>query len=184
MGFCFSLVIIDRKYNRTNDTGRFELIHKGTPVPVPIYVGIELRVEGKTCKTGRTHHNTTKITAPVSAPPHMSSSKDVPADLQCDKAHSIGNLDDDQPDNSSSKTEEFNPPLIDHNETLSSHSTLDKIDDCQYHYHPSEKSNQLSIIRQKKTMKTKVNRITVDTLPVRQLSRSKPDSRIQSSKGK
>ena len=42
-----SLVMIDRKYNRTSDTGRFELIHKGTPVPVPIYVGIDLRVEGQ-----------------------------------------------------------------------------------------------------------------------------------------
>ena len=41
-----SLVMIDRKYNRTCDIGRFELIHKGTPVPVPIYVGIDLRVEG------------------------------------------------------------------------------------------------------------------------------------------
>jgi len=45
--------MIDRKYNRTADTGRFEMIHRGTPVPVPIYVGIDLRVEGKTCKTGR-----------------------------------------------------------------------------------------------------------------------------------
>lgn len=43
--------MIDRKYNRTADTGRFELIHKGTPVPVPIYVGIDLRVEGKNRKT-------------------------------------------------------------------------------------------------------------------------------------
>ena len=40
--------MIDRRYNRTADTGRFELIHKGTPVPVPIYVGIDLRIEGKT----------------------------------------------------------------------------------------------------------------------------------------
>ena len=39
--------MIDRKYNRTADIGRFELIHKGTLVPVPIYVGIDLRVEGK-----------------------------------------------------------------------------------------------------------------------------------------
>lgn len=38
--------MIDRKYNRTADTGRFELIHKGAPVPIPIYVGIDLRVEG------------------------------------------------------------------------------------------------------------------------------------------
>lgn len=39
--------MIDRKYSRTADTGRFELIHRGTSVPVPIYVGIDLRVEGK-----------------------------------------------------------------------------------------------------------------------------------------
>jgi hypothetical protein len=39
--------MIDRKYNRTADTGRFELMHRGIPVPVPIYVGIDLRVEGK-----------------------------------------------------------------------------------------------------------------------------------------
>jgi hypothetical protein len=44
---CMSLVMIDRKYNRTADTGRFELIHRGTSVPVPIYIGIDLRVEGK-----------------------------------------------------------------------------------------------------------------------------------------
>jgi tubulin monoglycylase TTLL3/8 len=44
----FYVVMIDRRYNRTADTGRFELIHRGTPVPVPIYVGIDLRVEGKT----------------------------------------------------------------------------------------------------------------------------------------
>ena len=41
-----SLVMIDLKHNRNNDTGRFELIYKGAPVPVPIYVGIDLRVEG------------------------------------------------------------------------------------------------------------------------------------------
>ena len=61
--------MIDRRYHRTADTGRFEMIHRGTPVPVPIYVGIDLRVEGKknpndpfvlirtnlgkVCKTGR-----------------------------------------------------------------------------------------------------------------------------------
>src|SRR5690349_9451734 len=49
--------MIDRKYNRTADTGRFELIHRGIPVPVPIYVGIDLRVEGKPCRTGRPTNN-------------------------------------------------------------------------------------------------------------------------------
>jgi hypothetical protein len=44
---CYILVMLDRKYNRTTDTGRFELVHKGISVPVPIYVGIDLRVEGE-----------------------------------------------------------------------------------------------------------------------------------------
>ena len=43
--------MIDRKYNRTADTGRFELIHKGASVSVPTYVGIDLRIEGKDNKT-------------------------------------------------------------------------------------------------------------------------------------
>jgi len=47
MFFLCYVVMIDRKYNRTADTGRFELIHRGTCVPIPIYVGIDLRVEGK-----------------------------------------------------------------------------------------------------------------------------------------
>lgn len=47
--------MIDRKYNRTADTGRFELIHRGTCVPIPIYVGIDLRVEGK--KTNRNRNS-------------------------------------------------------------------------------------------------------------------------------
>ena len=43
--------MIDRKYNRTADTGRFELIHRGAPVAVPTYIGIDLRVEGKSIET-------------------------------------------------------------------------------------------------------------------------------------
>jgi hypothetical protein len=139
------------------------LIHKGTPVPVPIYVGMELRVEGKTCKTGRTHHNSTKIVAPVSAPPHISSTKTAPIESE---SHSTSALD--------------NPQGIDPNETISSESTLDKIDDSPYHYHPTDKSNQFSIIRQKRSAKAKSTRITIDTSPVR----SKLNTRIQSSKGK
>jgi len=50
-------VMIDRKYNRTADTGRFELIHRGATVAVPTYIGIDLRVEGKPCKTGRASNN-------------------------------------------------------------------------------------------------------------------------------
>ena len=43
-------VIIDRKYNKNCDTGRFELIYKGSPVPVPNYIGIELKVDGHSLK--------------------------------------------------------------------------------------------------------------------------------------
>lgn len=39
-------VIIDRKYNRNADTGRFELIYKASPVTVPNYVGIDLKIDG------------------------------------------------------------------------------------------------------------------------------------------
>jgi hypothetical protein len=125
---------------------------------------MDLRVEGKTCKTGRTHHNNTKMTTPVSAPPYVSLTKNPSNDLECQHDHSI---------------------TIDPNETLSSESTLDKIDNCPYHFHPIDKtSNQFSIIRQKKSAKTKSNRITTDTSPVRQLTRAKFDNRIQSSKGK
>ena len=78
-----SLVVIDRKYERSEDTGRFELIHKGTLVAVPNYVGIDLRVEGKTYKTNRTHvsrRNNTKTDAPASAPAATTSSKKLLSD--------------------------------------------------------------------------------------------------------
>ncbi|CAF1010009.1 unnamed protein product [Adineta ricciae] len=71
-------VVIDRKYERSEDTGRFELIHKGTLVAVPNYVGIDLRVEGKTYKTNRTYvsrSNNIKTDAPASAPAATTSSK-------------------------------------------------------------------------------------------------------------
>ena len=142
------------------------MIHKGTPVPVPIYVGMELRVEGKTCKTGRTNHNSTKIVAPVSAPPQISPSKTAPIESELEQPHSTSALD--------------NPQGLDPNETISSESTLDKLDDCPYHYHPTDKSNQFSINRQKKSAKSKSTRITIDTSP----TRSKLNSRVQSSKGK
>ncbi|CAF5123863.1 unnamed protein product, partial [Rotaria magnacalcarata] len=116
-------LIIDRKYNRTNDTGRFELIHKGLPVPVPIYIGIDLRIEGKTCKTSRTHNNNSNtngthnnnnnnnaaITTPVSAPPQVRASKDATTDNDSDQLHSISALDAHN-DRSSSKNDEINQP--------------------------------------------------------------------------
>ena len=58
--------MLDRRNNRTCETGRFELIHKGTPVPVPIYVGIDLRVEGKTYKG--TKHSNSKLPAVTTDP--------------------------------------------------------------------------------------------------------------------
>ncbi len=178
--FGFYLVIIDRKYNRSNDTGHFELIHKGTPVPVPIYVGMDLRVEGKTCKTGRTPHNNTKILAPVSAPPHISLSKIVPANSESDHPQSSGAFTNPE-ETSSSKTDGLTI-----NDTLSSDSIMDKIDDNSYPSHPSNKSsNHFPITfnsrRHKEPAKKNSNRITVDTLPIH---RSKIPDRLSSSNGK
>ena len=166
--------MIDRKYNRTTDTGRFELIHKGTPVPVPIYVGMELRVEGKVCKTGRVQNTNTKIIAPVSAPPQISSNKDVSILVESNEPHSISALDN--PSNELVSTHDtFNP-----NETISSDSLADKIDESPYHFYPARRINQ----QQKKTTTMKKNnRISVDTLPVRSINRTKVESRLPSSKG-
>lgn len=159
--------MIDRKYNRTNDTGRFELIHKGTPVPVPIYVGMELRVEGKVCKTGRVQNTNTKIIAPVSAPPHISSNNATPLIIESTEPHSISALDHPSAE------------LVSTNETISSDSLAEKIDDGPYHFHPADKP-----IRQtKKSPTKKTNRISVDTLPVRSINRTKVEHRLPSSKG-
>lgn len=167
-------VMIDRKYNRTTDTGRFELIHKGTPVPVPIYVGMELRVEGKVCKTGRVQNTNTKIIAPVSAPPQISSNKDVPIVLESNEPHSISALG--HPSNELVSTHET---FIDQTDTVSSDSLADKIDEGPYHFYPAEKNNR----QQRKITAKKNNRISVDTLPVRSINRTKVESRLPSSKG-
>lgn len=70
-------MIIDRKYG-SEDMGRFELIHKGIPVAVPNYVGIDLRVEGKTYRAGRNNNANAKSTQPGSAPPQTTFSKKTP----------------------------------------------------------------------------------------------------------
>lgn len=192
------LVIIDRKYNRSTDTGRFELIHKGLPVSVPIYIGIDLRVEGKTCKTGRSHHNNStvngtnnnhlNITAPVSAPPQVSSSSKDPSNEHGSlPLHSTSALDNHHA-TPCSTGDELNQSTSGCNDIASSSdSLLEQPDDCRYHFHPNTKPNQMSIpkgdTRRKKT-KNNVNRITVDTLPVDQLNRSKINDCIPSPKGR
>ena len=37
-------VVLDRRWNKNADTGRFELIYKANPVTVPNYLGVDLKV--------------------------------------------------------------------------------------------------------------------------------------------
>ncbi|CAF1150656.1 unnamed protein product [Rotaria sordida] len=188
-------VIIDRKYNRTNDTGRFELIHKGLPVPVPIYVGIDLRIEGKPCKTSRiqnnhsninnTHHNNTTITAPVSAPPQISLEKDFSTNHDLTPSCSTSALDNHHDGLSSKNDETFQQSTNNNDVTSSTDSILEKEDICQYHFHPNNKPNQIPLPtneRKRKQSKTNSNRITVNSLPIQPLNRSKINDRIPSPK--
>ncbi|CAF4045375.1 unnamed protein product, partial [Rotaria sp. Silwood2] len=188
-------VIIDRKYNRTNDTGRFEIIHKGLPVPVPIYIGIDLRIEGKPCKTGRiqnnhsntngTNHNNTTVNAPVSAPPQISLSKDMLTNHNSTPSYSTSALDNHH-DRSSSKNDDLMQSSTDYNDAMSStDSILEKTDVCQYHFHPNNKSNDISLPTNdtgRKRSKTNSNRITVNSLPIQPLNRAKINDRIPSPK--
>ncbi|CAF2430806.1 unnamed protein product [Rotaria sp. Silwood2] len=218
-------VMIDRRYNRTADTGRFELIHKGTPVPVPIYVGIDLRVEGKTCKTGRTsnnnpmtivetqnnNNNNNTINTHVSAPPHTSSSSMSSSSLSASPAenrpilpHSASALATTHQSlfskNSNSNTpislklrREMTQPALTRIEVIpSSDSPLEKLatsDNFLFQYRSISNNNnnnklnqnQQSDIRQKQ-LKISSNRLSVDYLPVRQLSRSKVNSGLPSPK--
>jgi hypothetical protein len=50
-------VIIDKKYNKNADTGRFEIIYKGMPVSVPNYLGVDLKVDGHSYKKAHQSNN-------------------------------------------------------------------------------------------------------------------------------
>ena len=50
-------VIIDKKYNKNADTGRFEIIYKGMPVSVPNYLGVDLKVDGHSYKKAQQFNN-------------------------------------------------------------------------------------------------------------------------------
>ncbi|CAF3201071.1 unnamed protein product [Rotaria socialis] len=185
-------LIIDRKYNRVNDTGRFELIHKGLPVPVPIYIGIDLRIEGKTCKTNRTHNNNSNtngthnnnnnnatITTPVSAPPQVRASKDATADNDSNQLHSISALDANH-DRSSSKNGGINQPSGDYNDIASStDSILDRVDNNQYRFHSNNRSTNGA---RRKQSKVKSNRISANILSNQQLNPPKLNDRVPSPK--
>ncbi len=227
--------MIDRKYNRTADTGRFELIHRGTPVPVPIYVGIDLRVEGKNkfcfrfniikinlgkpLKTGRPtnsvpstiigtpNNNNNILHTPVSAPPqtHLSSSSsstsNTPAEIRPAVPQSASALSM-QHQTLSSKTSnspatfkfrrEMTQPTISRAELMSSLDyPLEKIatnDNFPNQYRSNiiiSKSyhNQQADIRHKQ-LKINASRLSVDYVPIRQISRSRVNDCLPSPKGK
>jgi hypothetical protein len=58
---------------------------------------------------------------------------------------------------------------------------LDKIDDVQSNFYPNNKSANDT---RHKLLRSKSNHITVDSLPINQLTRSNINDRIQSTKGK
>ncbi|CAF0803535.1 unnamed protein product [Rotaria sordida] len=213
-------VMIDRKYNRTADTGRFELIHKGTSVPVPIYIGIDLRVEGKTCKTGRTsnnnpmntvetqnnNNNNNTINTNGSTPPKTSSSSissslsATPAENRPVPPHSASALATHQ--SFSSKTpntpvslklrREMTQPALTRVElNPSSDSPIEKLATndnfvFQFRSMSNNNNNKLSQNQQpdlrQKPLKISPHRLSVESLPIRQLSRSKVNNGLSSPK--
>lgn len=191
------LVIIDRKYNRSNDTGRFELIHKGLPVAVPNYIGIDLRVEGKPCKANRSHNNqsntngtntntnntTTTASTVVSAPALTIVSKSSPVDRDSSQQQTTSALDTHD-DRSSSKAEEATRRLTDSNDTASStDSILDKADSSQYRFHSNQMPASINEKRRKQ-IKIKSNRTTGNTNATHRLNRPKVNDSLPTSKGK
>ncbi|CAF1462352.1 unnamed protein product [Adineta steineri] len=158
-------VIIDRKYDRVEETGRFELIHKGIPVPIPNYVGIDLRVEGKHCKTGRTYNNNnqsrnnnnTKNNVPASAPLETNSSKT--GQLESNSSHSISALAIHT--DTSLKTNKKTSSTIDMNDSSSSNDLISEKTSLGFTTKPS-----------------KAKRISADTLPIDKLNRSKTNDAI------
>ncbi|CAF1079154.1 unnamed protein product [Adineta ricciae] len=103
-------VMIDRRYNRSADTGRFEMIHRGTIVPVPIYVGIDLRVEGKVCRTGRPTNYAPPVTNATQNNNTMNNNKNTTVNKMPMSAPTQSNLP--SPSSSSSMTPAENQPTL------------------------------------------------------------------------
>ncbi|XP_042655639.1 tubulin monoglycylase TTLL3-like [Tyto alba] len=61
-------VVIDRRDNPACPTGAFELIYKETPVPVPLYVGLKLTVEGCSLRKPRLAQHRARGKPPTTAP--------------------------------------------------------------------------------------------------------------------
>ncbi|CAF1148026.1 unnamed protein product [Didymodactylos carnosus] len=218
-------VMIDRRYNKSADTGRFELIHKGIPVPVPTYIGIDLRVEGKMCKTGRTSstaHPTTTVTTTTTTvaaaaattqsagsvstsvnqnnvlPSRSPTNTDV-LSLRSQQITSVYSANSSNTENriavklrremtqpTLTRVELLsNPPL----ETLALSQT---VDDNYHQYNPINGKNFVKLLRSQQNdplfsmpinkLKSTSSRISVDSLPIRQLSRSKINDRLPSPK--
>ncbi|CAF1538502.1 unnamed protein product [Rotaria magnacalcarata] len=222
-------VMIDRKYNRTVDTGRFELIHRGTPVPVPIYVGIDLRVEGKTFKTGRpannfcavspetqnNNNNNNTINLHASAPSHMNSSSlstslsMTPAENRPVLAHSASALATHLHSSSSKSSSspvslklrrEMTQPTLTRVEVAPiADSSLEKLaasDNYLFQLrsvpntntntniitnNTKSNQNQQADLRQRQ-LKVTPTRLSIDYLPVRQISRTKVTNALPSPK--
>ncbi|CAF1316316.1 unnamed protein product, partial [Didymodactylos carnosus] len=208
-------VMIDRKYNKSADTGRFELIHKGIPVPVPTYIGIDLRVEGKLCKTGRTSSTAHPATTTSTIVPSSSSVNTLTHQRSTLQSQSPINFDTlatrsqqitsvYSPNNSNTESRvtlklrrEMTQPTLARVELLSN-SPLETLafsqsaDDNYHQYNQINGKNFAKLFRtqqndplhsiQPAKLKTNPSRMFIDSLPVRQLSRTKVNDRLPSPK--